>query len=165
MWPENNNDEYYPMNLKNKSYTVKSNKNDALYVVIFFTILLIIFIIFIFWGFGSNDNNKNNSKKQENNIEEHMQNIIETEDGYKIEEDFYTKIKDKKLVISSSGSRMYLVSFENSEINEYEFIEVSNIFYNNVEIGDDIKIMRTTHYDNNDLKLYHDDFIEEIDVY
>lgn len=166
----NEYDNYYPVSLKNRNHEVKDNRNDALYIIIFFMILLIIFIIFIvfFFSSGNNENeieNNVNNISQNENIDEALQNIIETEDGYKIEEDFYTKIKDKKLVISNSGSRMYLISFENSDINEYEYIEISNVLYNNLEIGDDIKIMRTTYYNKSDIKLYYDDFLEDINVY
>ena len=161
---------YYPVdyNNKDKQVRVKDNSNDLKYFLI--TISIIIFVIILcFINIIIPDNNENNKDKKHNKngneLENITQTIIETEDGYKEETIFYTSVKDKMIVSSSVGSRRYLISYDNNSFNDYEFVEIGIQLYNDLEIGDKIKIVKTVYYNDKDKKLYVDNYIEKIKMF
>lgn len=164
-------DKIYPIDVMKecRDVKVKDNSNDWKYVVGFFSVILLIFIILCFNIFGK-DKEKNQDNIEENSVIENIsdsviQNVIETDDGYKKEFIYYTTVIEKKVVITSTGARMYLISCEDDSFDEYEFIEVGIQLYNELNINDSIKITRNIFFNEKDEKLYHEDIIEKINKF
>ena len=153
-----------------REINVKDNSNDWKYVVGFFSIMFLIFIFMICSIFNKNEDKKLENTNKENSVIHNMsdsiiENVIETEDGYKKEYIYYTTVKEKKVVITSTGSRMYLISCEDNSFDEYEFIEIGVQLYNQVNLEDSIKITRTIYYNKQEEKLYHEDLVEKINMF
>lgn len=164
------NDRSYPIDIMNdeRNIKVKDNSNDWKYILAFFGIIFLIIVIFIvnlFIPNDSSDNEKENKIENVNVNETVIQTVTETDDGYKEEYICYTTIKDKKVVIKSSGSRMYLISCNDNVLNDYEYIEIGIQLYNGLDINDNVKIIKTIYYDKNDNKLYCDEEIEKINKF
>lgn len=164
-------DKIYPIDVMKecRDVKVKDNSNDWKYVVGFFSIILLIFIILCFSIFGK-DKEKNQNNIEDNSVIENIsdsviQNVVETDDGYKKEFIYYTIVKEKKVIIKSTGARMYLISCEDDSFDEYEFIEVGIQLYNELNINDSIKITRNIFFNKKDEKLYHEDIIEKINKF
>ena len=164
-------DKIYPIDVMKecRDVKVKDNSNDWKYVVGFFSIILLIFIILCFSIFGK-DKDKNQNNIEDNSVIENIsdsviQNVVETDDGYKKEFIYYTIVKEKKVIIKSTGARMYLISCEDDSFDEYEFIEVGIQLYNELNINDSIKITRNIFFNEKDEKLYHEDIIEKINKF
>lgn len=164
-------DKIYPIDVMKecRDVKVKDNSNDWKYVVGFFSIILLIFIILCFSIFGK-DKEKNQNNIEDNSVIENIsdsviQNVVETDDGYKKEFIYYTIVKEKKVIIKSTGARMYLISCEDDSFDEYEFIEVGIQLYNELNINDSIKITRNIFFNEKDEKLYHEDIIEKINKF
>lgn len=160
-------DKVYPIDVMKecRDVNVKDNSNDWKYVIGFFSIILIIFIILSINIFGKDkDNNKENSVI-ENISDSVIQNVVETNDGYKREFIYYTVVKEKRVVITSTGARMYLISCEDESFDEYEFIEIGIQLYNELKIADSIKITRNIFFNEKEEKLYHEDIIEKINKF
>lgn len=164
-------DKIYPIDVMKecRDVKVKDNSNDWKYVVGFFSIILLIFIILCFSIFGK-DKEKNQNNIEDNSVIENIsdsviQNVVETDDGYKKEFIYYTIVKEKKVIIKSTGARMYLISCEDNSFDEYEFIEVGIQLYNELNINDSIKITRNIFFNEKDEKLYHEDIIEKINKF
>ena len=165
-------DKIYPIDVmkETRDINVKDNSNDWKYVVGFFAIMFLIFIILIINVFKKDDNKNLENINEENSVISNMndsiiENVVETEDGYKKEYIYYTIVKEKKVVITSTGSRMYLISCEDESIDEYEFIEIGVQLYNQINLDDSIKITRTIFYNKKDEKLYHEDLVEKINMF
>lgn len=168
---------YYPVDVNNneRNVRVKDNSNDWKYILFFIGIIFLLIIIVISkLLFPSNKGNEDEKKKQNSNINSELkqedydkviQNMNETEDGFKEEIIFYTTVENKKVVIKSSGSRMYMISCKDNVLADYEYIETGIQFYNDIEINDNIKVIRTIYYDKNKQKLYHDDLVEKINKF
>ena len=75
---------------------------------------------------------------------------------------FAPKDKDKK-----NDKNQKLNSNINSELNQtdYDFIEIGIQLYNDLEVNDNIKVIRTIYYNKNKEKLYHDDLVEKINMF
>ena len=89
-------DKIYPIDVMKecRDVKVKDNSNDWKYVVGFFSIILLIFIILCFSIFGK-DKEKNQNNIEDNSVIENIsdsviQNVVETDDGYKKEFIYYT---------------------------------------------------------------------------
>ena len=165
-------DKIYPIDVMKecREINVKDNSNDWKYVVGFFSIMFLIFIFMICSIFNKNEDKKLENTNKENSVIHNMsdsiiENVIETEDGYKKEYIYYTTVKEKKVVITSTGSRMYLISCEDNSFDEYEFIEIGVQLYNQVNLEDSIKITRTIYYNKQEEKLYHEDLVEKINMF
>ena len=162
------NDKSYPIDVLNdkKNIKVKDNSNDWKYVVGFFGIIFLIIIIFIVNIFISNNTDNNEKDKKIENVNDSViQNTVKTDDGYKEEYIYYTAVKEKKIVIKSTGSRMYLISCKDDSLDNYEYIEIGVQLYNGLNIDDNVKIIRTIYYNNKKEKLYHEDIVEKINKF
>lgn len=165
-------DKIYPIDVMKecRDINVKDNSNDWKYVVGFFSIMFLIFIIMIACMFNKDEDKNLENINEENSVVQNIndsiiENIVETDDGYKKEYIYYTTVKEKKVVITSTGSRMYLISCEDNSFDEYEFIEIGVQLYNQVNLDDSIKITRTIFYNKQDEKLYHEDLVEKINMF
>lgn len=178
MRPLYRDDNYYPVDVSGNEYNVrvKDNSNDWKYILSFIGIITLLIFIILFSAFSPKDNDKKNDKKQKLNsninselnqtdYDKVIQNMVENENGYKEEIIFYSTVKEKQVVIKASGSRMYMISCNDDVLADYDFIEIGIQLYNNLEVNDNIKVIRTIYYNKNKEKLYHDDLVEKINMF
>ena len=171
-------DKIYPIDVmkETRDINVKDNSNDWKYILSFIGIITLLILIVLFSAFAPKDKDKKNDKNQKLNsninselnqtdYDKIIQNMVETENGYKEEIIFYSTVKEKQVVIKASGSRMYLISCNDDVLADYDFIEIGIQLYNDLEVNDNIKVIRTIYYNKNKEKLYHDDLVEKINMF